>query len=116
MATIKGKFDIEAIPLELSDAEKRLGATRVMFEKHFSGPLEAKSVVSMLGLMNQDLGSGAYVALERIEGALDGRKGSFCLQHSSSVVPKIPCPAVYKPTGDTKYVEHGNYQSGIQFS
>jgi hypothetical protein len=27
-------------------------------------------------------GSGAYVAMERIEGTLDGRRGSFYMQHN----------------------------------
>lgn len=85
METIIGQFTIRATPLELGDAEKHLGATRMMFEKRFSGTLEATSVVAMLGLMNKDLGSGGYVALERVEGILNGRRGSFCLQHSSSV-------------------------------
>ncbi|HTL14910.1 MAG TPA: DUF3224 domain-containing protein, partial [Thermomonas sp.] len=30
-------------------------------------------------------GSGAYVALERIEGTLDGRRGSFFAQHSGTM-------------------------------
>lgn len=85
MESIKGQFTIKSTPLELGDAEKRLGAMRMMFEKRFSGALEATSLVSMLGLMNKDLGSGGYVALERVEGTLNGRKGSFCLQHSSSM-------------------------------
>ncbi len=77
MEMIKGQFALKATPLELTEAEKRLGATRVMFEKRFSGPLDATSTVLMLGLMNKDLGSGSYVALERIEGTLNGRKGAF---------------------------------------
>ena len=85
METIKGQFAIKATPLELGDAEKRLGAMRMMFEKHFSGTLEANSIVVMLGLMKKDVGSGGYVALERVEGILNDRKGSFCLQHSSSM-------------------------------
>lgn len=85
METIKGQFAIKATPLEPGDVEKRLGATRMMFEKRFSGALEATSVVSMLGLMNKDVGSGGYVALERVEGTLNGHRGSFCLQHSSSI-------------------------------
>jgi hypothetical protein len=85
METIKGAFAIKATPLELGDAEKRLGATRMMFEKRFSGPLDATSVVTMLGVMNKDLGSGGYVALERVEGSLGGHIGSFCLQHSSTM-------------------------------
>ncbi len=73
----------KAIPLDVSDAERSVGCMRMAFEKRFMGQLEATSMVVMLGVMNKDIGSGGYVALERIEGVLDGRKGSFCLQHSS---------------------------------
>lgn len=85
METIKGQFVIKAIPLELGEAEKCLGASRMMFEKRFSGALEATSVVMMLGLKNKELGSGGYVALERVDGVLCGRRGSLYLQHSSSM-------------------------------
>lgn len=54
----------------------------VRFEKRFDGPLQARSVVEMLGYMTEIEGSGAYVALERVEGALDGRNGSFVLRHA----------------------------------
>jgi hypothetical protein len=83
MATIKGKFESKASPLESTETEKRIGAIRMMFEKRFSGALEATSVVVMSGIMNKELGSGGYIALERIDGILEGRKGTFCLQHSS---------------------------------
>lgn len=53
------------------------------FEKIFDGPLSGTSVVAMIGMMNKDLGSGGYVALERFTGALNGKTGEFCLQHSS---------------------------------
>jgi hypothetical protein len=36
----------------------------------------------MLAVRNMELGSGTYVALERVEGALGGRKGAFVLAHT----------------------------------
>lgn len=54
----------------------------VRFEKRFDGPLQARSVVEMLGHMTAVEGSGAYVALERVEGTLEGRSGSFVLRHA----------------------------------
>ena len=39
----------------------------------------------MMGMINQALGSGAYVALEQITGKLDGREGSFCGSSAGSV-------------------------------
>jgi hypothetical protein len=58
---------------------------RMRFEKRFEGPLAANSVVSMMGIMNREIGSGGYVALEKVIGELDSKRGSFCLQHSSTM-------------------------------
>ena len=52
------------------------------FDKRFRGPLDAASVVHMLAVMSPVAGSGAYVAIERIEGTLNGRRGSFFAQHN----------------------------------
>lgn len=67
------------------EATQAIAAMRMKFEKRFEGPLEATSVVSMMGIMDQNLGSGGYVALEKVTGTLEGKKGSFCLQHSSTM-------------------------------
>jgi hypothetical protein len=81
----QGRFEVKPAPLPADDVSKKLGLMRMSFEKRFEGPLEATSLVSMIGMMDQELGSGAYVALERITGRLDGRAGSFCLQHSCAM-------------------------------
>lgn len=85
MKTIKGKFELTATPLEADKVIQKLGGIRMIFEKRFLGPLEGKSSVSMSGVMNKDLGSGSYVALEIFEGAIEGLSGSFGMQHSSSM-------------------------------
>lgn len=78
----KGEFDVTRIPQDALDigGGATLGHSR--FDKRFHGPLEATSVVHMLALMTPVPGSGAYVAIERIEGTLDGRRGSFFAQHN----------------------------------
>lgn len=79
---VKGEFEVKRTPqgeLEVGDGHA-IGHMR--FDKHFHGPLAATSVVQMLALMTDTPGSGAYVALERIAGTLDGRTGSFCMQHN----------------------------------
>lgn len=85
MKTIKGKFEVKSTPLPLDEDLQSLGAMRMMFEKKFEGALAADGLVSMMGLMNGELGSGGYVALERVTGSVEGRDGSFCLQHSSTM-------------------------------
>jgi hypothetical protein len=85
MKEIKGTFEVNAMPVEASSVTKELGLQHMRFEKRFDGPLSATSLVSMMGLMNKDIGSGGYVALEKITGELDSKKGTFFMQHSSSM-------------------------------
>ena len=85
MKTLKGKFSLTATPLEADQVIKKLGGIQMQFEKEFFGPLEARSSVYMMGVMNKELGSGSYVALERVEGTVDGLRGTFGMQHSSSM-------------------------------
>jgi hypothetical protein len=87
MATIAaGPFDVQMNPdpsYETADGGIVLG--RVSFAKQFHGPLEATSVVQMLSAGTAVKGSAGYVAIERVEGLLDGRAGSFVLQHSGTM-------------------------------
>jgi hypothetical protein len=78
----KGEFEVKRTPQGELDmgGDARIGHMR--FDKQFHGPLTANSVVQMLAVMSATPGSGAYVAIERIEGTLDGRRGSFFAQHN----------------------------------
>jgi hypothetical protein len=64
-------------------ADQDAGAilTRVAVEKRFGGSLEAGGSGEMLSAA-LDAGGSAYVAMERVCGSLQGRRGSFVLQHS----------------------------------
>lgn len=75
-----GPFEVTLTPLQ---TEAPLG--RMAIAKRFHGPLEATSRGEMLSVMNRELASGGYVALERVEGELAGRSGSFVLQHSGTM-------------------------------
>jgi hypothetical protein len=88
--TVKGKFEVKGTPQPTDEALQKLGAMRMVFDKRFEGPLEATSVAAMTGMMDMALGSGAYVALEKISGKLEGREGSFCLHHSSTMTRGKP--------------------------
>lgn len=81
----KGTFEITSTPHPPDAMPPGLDAMRVTFHKTFTGDLQGTSVVEMLGMMDRDLGSGAYVALERFTGTVGGRAGSFSLQHSSAM-------------------------------
>ena len=78
----KGEFEVKRIPQEELDIGGGASVGHSRFEKRFRGPLDAASVVHMLAVMSPVAGSGAYVAIERIEGTLDGRRGSFFAQHN----------------------------------
>ena len=88
--TLKGTFDIKATPLAAETSTEAIGAGRMRFDKTFHGDVQGTSVVEMLGIMYKETASGGYVALERITGELLGRKGSFCLQHSSKMDRGVP--------------------------
>jgi Protein of unknown function (DUF3224) len=49
---------------------------RATVRKRFSGPLEGTSAAELL-----TAGESGYLASERVDGALDGRRGTFVLQH-----------------------------------
>lgn len=82
MARATGTFDVKLTP-QATDAEGG-GTTlaRLSIEKRFRGDLEAASKGEMLSAGTQTKGSAGYVAQERVTGTLDGRRGSFVLQHT----------------------------------
>lgn len=50
-------------------------------DKRYHGPLDAVGQGLMLSFVSPVPGSAGYVAIERVAGTLDGREGSFVLQH-----------------------------------
>jgi len=76
-----GTFDVNIIPQPPEDKTEGLTLGRMLIEKKFQGDLEAASMGQMLTGMTEVKGSGAYVAIERVTGTLQGRSGSFILHH-----------------------------------
>ncbi len=54
-------------------------------DKQFHGDLEATSKGEMLAFMTSVKGSAGYVAMEQITGTLNGRSGTFVLQHTGTM-------------------------------
>jgi hypothetical protein len=80
----EGKFEVQAVrepPFEVGD--EGVSLARATITKTFTGELEAKSTVHMLGASTTVQGTAAYVALERVVGRLGKRSGSFVFQHSA---------------------------------
>ena len=83
-STAKGTFDVSLKPLPAdSTADEKLG--RMSIDKQFAGDLVATSRGEMLTATTGVQGSAGYVAIEKVVGTLDGRKGSFVLQHTGTM-------------------------------
>lgn len=79
---IRGVFDVEMIPQPADEAAAGRYIGRMRLDKRYHGELEADSQGQMLAFRSGVAGSAGYVAMERVEGVLAGRRGSFVLQHS----------------------------------
>ncbi len=81
-----GTFDVKVIPQKPDNLEaEAANFQRLSLDKQFHGALEAISKGEMIGVMTEVKGSAGYVAMERVTGTLDGRKGTFVLQHSGTM-------------------------------
>ncbi len=86
-----GPFDVKITPQSLAEAGADSGLGRMSLDKQFHGELEATSVGEMLTAMSSSVqGSGAYVAVERVTGTLNGRRGSFALHHTGVMNRGVP--------------------------
>ncbi len=85
MNNAHGTFDVKLAPQTPSDpSEGAVG--RMTIDKQFHGDLIASSKGEMLAIMSSSVKESAgYVAMEKVSGALQGRKGSFALQHSGTM-------------------------------
>jgi hypothetical protein len=77
-----GPFDVKLTP-QAEGEDMSVG--RMMLDKQFHGDLEATSKGQMLMASSSVQGSAGYVAIEKVTGTLDGRSGSFYLQHSGTM-------------------------------
>jgi hypothetical protein len=73
-----GTFEVKLTPQDDKTAD---GLGRMTIAKQIHGDLEATSTGQMLTAMTKVEGSAVYVAVERVEGSLHGRRGSFMLHH-----------------------------------
>ena len=94
MPAITGTFDVTITPETLSDTAAQSGLGRLSLAKRYHGPLDAGAQGEMLSVRAGVPGSAGYVALERVEGTLDGRHGSFYLQHSGTMTRGAPSLSV----------------------
>ncbi|MDT5270409.1 MAG: hypothetical protein QOH49_2595 [Acidobacteriota bacterium] len=79
-----GTFEVRMSP----QADGEAGGAcvgRMLIDKRFAGDLEATSKGQMLAVRTAVEGSAGYVALELVTGTLQGRIGTFVLQHTGTM-------------------------------
>lgn len=80
-----GSFEVKLSPLAPPDQAEGSTLGRMSIDKQFHGDLEATGKGEMLSAGTEVKGSAGYVAIERVTGTLQGRRGSFVLQHSGTM-------------------------------
>lgn len=75
-----GTFDIVITPVQPAEGAAVDAPGRMLLAKTFHGFLTGAAAGEMLATMSPDR-SGAYVALDRVRGVIDGREGAFTLVH-----------------------------------
>jgi hypothetical protein len=125
--TARGTFEVTLAP-QPPDRDSGGPFSRLFLDKRFLGDLEATSRGQMLGAETAVEGSGAYVALEQVTGTLNGKRGSFILQHNGtmrqgvytlhvSVVPDSGTDALIGITGRmTIIIEGGTHRYELEYA
>jgi predicted flavoprotein YhiN len=92
---VAGPFDVKVTP-QKPDTQIARAANLVRFtiDKRYHGELEAVAKGEMLAVQTEVKGSAGYVAMERVTGTLEGRTGSFVLQHSATMTRGDPRLAI----------------------
>jgi len=79
--TARGTFDVKLATAPAAPGVEAAQLGRMSIQKQFHGDLDAASLGEMLAYRSPVAGSAGYVAMERVEGKLAGRSGSFVLMH-----------------------------------
>jgi hypothetical protein len=81
----EGTFDVKTTPIAADNETMGTLIGRYSLDKQFHGDLDATSKGEMLAAGEPSSGNAGYVAMEQVTGTLDGRAGSFALQHIGSM-------------------------------
>lgn len=79
----KGEFNVKLKPL--ADEREIPLFGRMSIDKEFSGDLVGTSMGQMLSSGTAVPNSAGYVAIEKVDGTLHGRQGTFVLQHNATM-------------------------------
>lgn len=84
-----GTFDVKMAP-QPSDDKSETPLGHMTLDKQLHGDLDGISHGEMLTGGTTVKGSGVYVAVERVEGTLQGRHGTFLLYHTGVMTRGMP--------------------------
>lgn len=79
----RGEFEVKLVPQTEERSIPLLG--RLIIDKVFHGDIEGSSQGQMLSAKTAVPASAGYVAIERVEATINGRQGSFVLQHNATM-------------------------------
>jgi hypothetical protein len=79
----KGEFEVKLVPQADERDVPLLG--RLTIDKVFHGDIAGTSQGQMLSAKTAVPASAGYVAIERVEATINGRMGSFILQHNATM-------------------------------
>lgn len=85
-----GTFEVKLVPQPANEIEMAAGIGRWTIDKQIHGELEATTKGEMIASSDGTKSAGAYSALELVAGTLNGRKGSFVLQHTGTMTKTSP--------------------------
>jgi len=80
-----GEFVVTLKPLTVEGEPEGSRIGRMSIDKTLSGDLVGTTRGQMLSAMSEVKGSAGYVAIERVDGTLQGRRGTFTLQHTGTM-------------------------------
>ena len=80
-----GTFDVKAEAQGEPDKGDGSTLARYSLDKQYHGDLDGTAKGTMLAAGTDVKGSAGYVAMERVTGTLNGRSGSFVLQHTGTM-------------------------------
>ena len=90
MTRAMGAFEVKLMPQPSEEKAASPTLGRMALDKRFHGDLEGSSEGEMLTAGTDVKGSAGYVAMERVSATLQGRRGTFALQHSGTMTRGAP--------------------------
>jgi Protein of unknown function (DUF3224) len=87
-------FDVKLTPESNDGGGDGISLARMSIDKRYHGELDGTGKGEMLSATTAMKGSAGYVAVERVFGTLQGRKGSFVIQHSGTMTRGAPILAI----------------------